>query len=282
MRAVLYPEWRDSNRRINFPFTDYATMSSTDGKLIPSNVFLDAAIHMIGGFGVHYMSGISVRGESIVIIVSDSAGNFCTGEYPVYGSAADMMEMFDKYDRPAGVLVFDPRHIEDLYGFGTGDTVFTPAQSALAASAVIPMPSVGVQGFLVNGELITGDVVFVGGPGVVLSVERCFNESTGTVEAVFTDKGGRADGDYDAQIRVDIVGDPYARYRECLDGSEGSIPGYSFLKTINAGGSPACYTGKPDSNGNFVIAPAPDLAYDNPVRVMQETAGIRVEIVGLT
>ncbi len=162
----------------------------------------------------------------------------------------ELLELTDQYGRPAGVLVSDVTRLAVFQTWPLGAHRFQPAATEFCASCVIPMPQVGVQGFLTDdGTLFTGDVWIVGEDGVVV----------------------RQDGD--GVVRFDVVGDPLFRRRLCQPVQLFATP--RFIKTVNGM--------KPDERGDFKITVGRALAGDTVLRVYpDDKGGITIEAVGQT
>ena len=128
---------------------------------------------------------------------------------------------------------------------------FTQAQTELASSCVVPLPQIGLRGFLLDdGSYFTGDIYLTGVDGIVLTVPQANT------------------------IRVDVLGDPYAKLDEC---TEEGIPVEPLcgLKTID-GIAPDPVT------GDFKVSPGanPPYAVDNVIRVTQNSGELIIETVG--
>jgi hypothetical protein len=280
VRAILFPEWRDSNRDRNFPFSDSATLigltTSGDSIPVPRQMLLDARIQVIGGREQQYLSEIRIAGNQLRFTIKDVNDVACFADY-IPGESDDLLELYDAYERAAGVLVIDPVQVQLLFGLNVSSLTFNVESGEFASTCVTPVPEMGVSALLLNNQRLTGDIWLVGGPGVALSIVRSpIGSDQQIIERAF-------DNPYDMDaayvIRIDAVGDPYANMRECLSIEGGKVSIRTFLKTINAGGG---ILGTPDARGNFVITPGSYEAYDNPVRVVSEANGIRVSVVGGT
>ena len=250
---IVYPEWRDENLHIKFPFSDNALLINTDDQAVPASMFDDARIYPIGGKEDAFLSAVTVTDTEMTFEISDSGtAGIATGivdltALPPTDDEYDI-GLLDSYGRPAGVLVSSAGRLRNLAGLlGTGVAPFTSTQTPFVASVIIPMPQLGVRGLLLDdGELMTGDVYLVGTDGIVLSVE------------------------YGA-IRLDAIGDPYALLKKCEE--EGVIlPAFCGLRTINGIA--------PDDQGDFKLTVGGNDAPDTVLRMTPREGVLTMKTVG--
>ncbi len=249
MPEIVYPQWRNGNEEINYPFSDRATLENSDGIGVDQDLFDDARLYPIGGDAGLYLTRINVTGTLVTFGIGDETnGELATGSYDV-NSAPDQVRLVDAYGRAAGILVSSSDRLALLLStYGPGDTVFEPAQTEFAPTVAIPMPQVGVRGLLLDdGEIISGDLYLAGADGIVLRLEDGF-------------------------LRVDAIGDPYALVKSCE--AEGlPLPEFCGLKTINGI--------SPNSRGDFKLGVGGNLAADPVIRIeADETGQIRMQQVG--
>lgn len=247
---ILFPEFRDEYETTRYPFTDTATLLSSEGQAIDPDLFLDASLYPIGSVGGYlYVAKINVRPRLVRITIADRTRKekaFVEFDPLI---APDVLYVQDEWDRPAGILVSDSLRLSRFTSWAEGDHIFAPEATPFVPSCVIPTPEIGVRGVLTEkGELFTGDLMIVGQNGVVVRKEG------------------------DDVIRVDIVGDPLFRRKLCFPIDLFKPPG--FVKTIN--GCP------PDSFGNFNITVGGHLNEETIVRVRKTDAGLIIEAVGST
>lgn len=250
MSRVLFPEWRDENAPTKFPFADTATLTTTSNLKIDADMFLDARLYPIGGRERQYLAAIKVEARKVTITIGDPKTTTLASAMFDPLDPPEMLDLADGYGRPAGVLVSDPTRLSVFQTWPIGEHKFQPQASEFAASCVIPMPAIGVRGFVTeDGTLFTGDVWIVGENGVVV----------------------RQDGD--ETIRIDVVGDPLFRRRLCQPVQLFTTP--RFIKTINGM--------RPDERGDFKITVGRSLAADTILRVyVDDQGGITFEAVGQT
>jgi hypothetical protein len=222
MPEIVYAPWRDENQKIKYPFSDTATLENDDGVAVDGDLFDDARVYPIGGTVGIFLNRITIAGSTVTFAVGDPvSGELASGSYDV-NSAPDEVALFDVHGRPAGILVSDSQRLGlVLSSYGEGEFLFEVEQTEFAPSVVIPLPQAGLRGVLLDdGSFLAGDIYIVGADGIVVSLEGGF-------------------------VRVDALGDPYARVEAC---DEEGVPLQVFcgLKTINGI--------SPDVNGDFKLS----------------------------
>lgn len=239
MSEIILAEWRNNAQNVRYPFTDDARLNSSRGVELSQDIFDDARLYPIGAEPGIYLNRISFTGGLITIAVADPVnGELATASFDPL-SAPNELELFDQFERPAGLLVSSAVRLASLVNFGTGDTTFTASDTGFAASVAVPMPQYGVIGILVDDTVFTGNTWLVGTDGVVLSEE-------------------------DGSIRIDVIGDPYAVRKECED-QDVPLPKFCGLKTIN--------NIPPNANGDFKLLPGSNYAFDNILRIVNDVDG---------
>jgi len=209
-------EFRDIAVAARYPFADDATLTTRDGLTLHESTFVDAVVYPPGARTTVGIRSVEITERHATLWIGDETQpRLASGTFDRLDTA-DAVPLVDLYDRPAGLLLTDPVHLSVFQTWPLGRHDLTAKAAPFVASCVIPLPAVGVQGFVVGGVVLTGDVWFVGEDGVVLSEE-------------------------DGAIRVDIVGDPLFVRRLC--GPVDLFQTRRFVKTIN--GIP------PDEYGNF-------------------------------
>lgn len=250
MIGDVFTEWRNNAEEINYPFSDLATLRNADNVTIDRDIFVDARIYPIGATENMFLQEIEVTDTRLIFKIGDPVlGILATGGYDLAGPIPNEIALFDQYDRPAGILVSEQVRLIALPAFyGKGVFRFTVAQTPFAPSVIVPTPQPGVRGFLLDdGAVVAGDVYLLGTDGIVVRF------------------------DTDGTIRVDVIGDPYARLQACRE--EGFVvEPFCGIKTINLI--------PPDENGNFVLTPGANIAPDNVVRVEFDGSIFRVRRVG--
>ena len=221
---ILFPQFREEQSDSKYPFADFATLQSQDGKVsFKKDVFVDAIFYPIGGGEAAYISRVVVATNKVTIAVEtvDPVVTVSASYDPLRLPDEPVLLFYDAYSRPAGSMVFNSDLIAEIYQWGFGTYVFTRAGTEIVATAFIPALEPGVRALTLDGKnFLTGDVYLVGSDGIVL----------------------RAEGSN--VIRVDIVGVPLFSRAACDDAGKVNPP-QRFVSTING-----CAA---DEFGNFTI-----------------------------
>lgn len=243
---ILHPEYRDENRTINYPFADNASLISTSGLTIPTEMFYDAILYPIGDGARLSIGRITVEPRLVtLVLIDETLSELATATFSPT-SASEAVDFTDEFGRPAGMLLADTSQLTIAQSWAIGDHSFMMGEAEFVASVTVPMPDVGVRGILLDdGTLLTGDTWLVGEDGVVLR-------------------------EVDGKIRVDIVGDPLFRRRLCSDADLFAAP--VFLKTINQLHG--------NRLGEFTLVVGTDESPDTALRIFNDNGVVRVEIAG--
>ena len=245
---ILFPEWRNSQEHVNYPFADGATLVNVDGKALDGDLFDDARVWIIGSAASLYLKRIYIIDTEVRFYFANADGielaygTFDPASIPVTGE----VPIVDLYGRSSGILISTSSKLAAVIGqYPAGSTEFPPEASTLAASVVVPLPELGVRGFVLDdGNAVFGTTFIMGDNGIVLSEE-------------------------DGALRVDAVGDAYANHARCLE--QDPIVPFCGVKTIN-------YI-NPDVNRDFKFYPGGNAALDNIFRVELEGAVLRISSV---
>jgi hypothetical protein len=251
---IIFPQFRDEQSDSKYPFADSATLKAEDGKTtFAKDVFIDATFYPIGGGTAIYISRVSVALNKIVISVTTvNPVVTVTASYtPLNLPATNILTFSDDYGRPAGVLIFNPDRIPEIYQWGFGVYNFVRKATEIVATAFIPAQEPGVRGLTVAGtNFVAGDVCLVGASGIVLRI------------------------DDNNVIRVDVVGSPLFQ-REICDAVGRTKQTQRFLSTING-----CTA---DEFGNFTITATDRSITDGDstvLRVYPSNFGLVIATVG--
>lgn len=244
---ILFPEFRDENATSRYPFADTATLTSDDGtQQIELDAFIDASFYPIGCRGRLHLSKVAVTARAVTLSFSDSrAAILCSTTFDPL-DPPEVLQVTDLLARPAGVILADTLQLAAFGAWPLGMHTFRLGAAELVASAVVPTPEIGLRGILTEeGELLTGDIWFVGDNGIVV----------------------REDAGY---IRIDVVGDPLFARKLCFP-IDLFVPPL-FIQTIN--GCP------PDALGNFNLTAGTHLAEDTVLRISPVPGGLQISAVG--
>jgi hypothetical protein len=241
MPEIVYTEWRNGNEQVNYPFADDATMENSDGVRIDPTLFLDARLYPVGGDETLYLRRVVVEEEFARFYLAIGDTEIAYGHLDLlFIPSNGEVPVFDFFGRPAGVLVSTEEKLTAVPGLFADETVFPAEASHFAPSVVVPMPDIGVRGFITDDdEAVFGPVVMVGEQGIVLSEES-------------------------GAIRVDAIGNPFAKKEDCQE--QDPLPPYCPVKTIN--------NISPDANKDFKLTIGGNSALDNIFRIVQLEPGV--------
>jgi hypothetical protein len=264
---LLFQEFRDEMEPAKYPFADVATLSNDEGVFIPENTFIDLSLYLIGGQGKFYLSKVVCNYDSVYLYFGDEVSDAKAYAAFVTLSPPDNLSIYDFHGRPAGVIVTDATRLGIFQTWSIGEHIFTPDQTEIVASCCIPLPEHGLRGFaLSNGDILSGNVILVGGPGVVLSA------STQTVV-----KPDAVGGSQTFQtIRVDCVGDPLFRRRLC----EETFVTPRFLQSITFKQGSTQFVCYPNASGDLQMSSGSDVSPSSALRVRSLPEGLLFEVVG--
>lgn len=251
---ILYPQFRDEQSDSRYPFSDRATLLSSERKLdIGRATFIDASLYAIGGDKQAYISAIVVGPQSVTIQIGDSGNkNRASVTYnPADPPESGVLTLADSYGRPAGMLLSSSTALA-IFGSWPFEThTFKQANAEFVSSVVIPAKEAGVRAVKTpTGSLLTGDVWLVGDQGIVL---RAVDDRT---------------------IRVDVVGEPLFVRHLCSAANLFSQP--TFVKTLTVNGI-SC---GPDAYGNFIFTATGHEASDTILRVYTQDGNVKIDTVG--
>lgn len=267
---ILFPQFRDEQADSKYPFADHVTLLAINtGIKLPTDLFLDASFFGIGANVGLYLSAVIVTTQTVTVTIGDSGAD--RKFTATYASAtppdSGVLNFFDTYGRPAGLLVAAPTvrdsagtikevtPLVDLAAWPAGEHKFSAATAEFVASVSVPAQEPGVRAITASAspEISTGDVWLIGNAGVVLSVE-----GTNT-------------------IRVDVVGVPLFKRFVCAPLT--AFPPKKFLRTINGCGA--------DEYGNFTFTATGNISHvageKNPhpvVRIYPTGNAINFDTVG--
>ena len=263
---ILFPEWRKQNETTKYPFSETATLTNRQGKIILEGIFIDANLYPIGGKVGLYLSKIVVTHSTVTIYVgNESVTELCSTSFSILNPPTTL-ELNDTYNRPAGVLISATDRLSAFQTLGIGTHVFERAHTEFAATVCVPVPEIGIRGFLLDdGTLLTGDVWLIGTDGVVLR-KTTITRNIGCGSTIT----------YDA-IRVDIVGDPLYRRRLC--NPQALFNTVNPVRTMRFTSDNLTFDCSP-STGNIAIGVNNAAATDSILRITNTEAGIKISAAG--
>lgn len=234
------PEWRDEAAAGRYPFEDGARLSSSDaGISLPNDFVLDASVcASFDEVGLYSVTVPQPRDGSLVLtFCPPAADRFITGRLTPGASLVDLYEQRSV----VGVLVLSDTWHYTTANWPSGVHRFDHRSARLVPAVVRTGPPTGVEGFVVGGETVSGEVWLVADDGVVIRAE-------------------------DGGVRIDVTGDPLFKRRRCEPDDAFVTP--LFVKTVNGH--------LPDPYGGFAVSAEPG----SPLRVYVAGGELRVEIVG--
>lgn len=278
---IRNPEWRDELDSTRYPFSDDATMTSEAGNFLSELVLIDAVLYPIGATLPLRLSSVVVSPGAITVFVSDTNDDISVQASFSAGSIPDNLKLIDEHGRTAGLLVSSAIRLATLVGLPSGTHIFSEDATTFALSCCHPLPSGGVEGFVLDdGTVLSGDVVLVADDGVVFSHSQVVSTPANPYYSATTFE----------QIRVDIVGDPLFRRRLCTDSEQFVSPTFIQRICINtpeileAGELPSidsdrfCIT--PDEYGDIRLIAGTQDASDSVLRIYPVDEGLMFRAVG--
>lgn len=269
MSGKFYPPWRNENANRRYPFSDTATMLSTDGSFeIPDSLFVDAAISARGASLPIYLSDISVVGRTARVSLRDSSGvEVGTGETEM-GTDLDVMKFTDSSGRWVATFTFGPNSNYDLFSHGDGAFVFVEGATDIVISAVLNLPvDKGLLSFTnaFGVSAVYGDVYMVGEYGVQLETsQEAEVQPDGTITSVIL-------------IRAHAVGDPQFIQRSCDDASRRISRPITELVFQYGSSTHSC---KPDADGNIVIVATTAATTESALQAVPIDTGLSINLPG--
>lgn len=233
------PEWRDEMADSRYPFEDDSKLVSADGAVtIPNDFLLDASVcASFDEVGLYSVTVPVDRSDPLVVTFAPPAADrFASATLAAGAALADLYEN----ESAVGVLVLADDWSYTAAGWAPGTHRFDHRKNRLVPAVVRTGPTVGVEGLVVDGETVSGEVWLVADDGLVLSP------------------------DGDGRVRLDVIGDPLFRRRKCEPDDAFVTP--LFARTIN--GQP------PDAFGGFTVTALPG----SPLRVYTSGDELRVEM----
>jgi len=264
MTGIRHPEFIAELENTKYPFLPVASLTNGTDTIL-EGTFLDAHLYAVSGTRRYYISNVAVTSTTITISIGDlEEANRMTGEISL-PITVDNVELFDSYNRPAGVLVSEAIRLSLLAGWGVGSHSFSRDDTEFCITCQLPVPDVGVSALEYSeGEVLSGKVWLVGDDGVVIRTEETTDTEGNTVTV----------------LRFDLVGDPLFLQRLC-DPSELFSP-VNPIKTIRVVNGDYTYDCQADERGNFNLQMNDSLAADAALRIRTTDAGILFEVEGTT
>lgn len=252
MSAIIFQEWRDSNRYSNYPFSDVSTFKTLANTLVLKNTLIDANVHIIGGEPPFYIRTVTPITGGTKAEIRIAAANSSLLGYSAYGVvdtaiSSDVVKLLDIHGRDSGILILNAGGAATIVALANSQELrFRPTGMEFVANVCTPLPDVGFRGFILpDGTTISGSIVMAGENGVVLTEE-------------------------DDAIRINVVGDPYYS-RNCLEEQNIPVAPMCAVKTINGI--------LPDINGDFKLTTGSYNASDTALRIFPVEGGVEITLL---
>ena len=182
-------EYRNQNSHRKYPFVDSATLLASSGVALPLDFILDAFLYVVDNVEQPYLAALDVNAQELTIAGVTTGVLLGKASWTPTSTTAIVYDL-SGYNRQMGVLVFG-RGITTLGNFGS--VTFTPDATAFVPAAFVNIVQTGVQGLVVAGQLMAGNITLVGRGGVRIT-------SSVSTQSI---------------VRVDAVGMPPSPSEDC-------------------------------------------------------------------
>lgn len=266
MTDIIYSQWRAQSSAQPYPFSDRATLANFQGIHIPNDWIIDCILYS-GPSGEVYLSAINATEDTVTIEFSDETQGLLSSASLQLGSLETDVAVIDVLGNTGGMLIVNPNRTEYLARILKGNYNFLPEETALVSSVCVPAPlrSSGVAFQLQDGQIVSGDVVFLAEDGVQ------FEYRPGTESDPETGST-RPTG----EIVVHAVGKPLAKRDACFP--ESFIVPRFFKEIVFQLGSQNISV-YPDAAGNIsILSTSQDSG--NALRVINRDGGVTLELFG--
>lgn len=268
MAETYYPQWRDENAFIGYPFQDSATLIDTGGRLRLTNDWLvDAAIYSAIAIGYVYISRIRVEGNKAFVHLEDSLQQ-SLGVGEVDRLSSNPIAVRNAENQAVAALVPGESANLVIFSVGDGEFFFTEDATTFVESCVLQAPQETLAGFTAgDSAIVSSNLFFVGEHGVQLTVE----------ETTEVDVNGRA---VPVQlIRAHAVGDPQTIIRQCDDPVRQPT---QFVREVVFQYGDFTHICTPDRLGNILLLAESQTVVDTVLRINNQPGEIKFEIMGKT
>lgn len=266
MTSVYYPQWRDENAEIRYPFEDESTMLDSFGQVMLLDDWLvDAAIYSPVAQPPVYLRQVKISGNVAYLSLSDAIGQDIGTGIASRQSAAPIA-VRDANGLPVATLVPSSTNHANLFAPGDGTFQFTAQATSFVSSCVLENPAAALQGFRVGSEIyLQNEMIFVGETGVQLTMD---DTEEVDVNGVTHDV---------ALLRVHAVGDPQRLARECSDPSRRPS---RFIREVVFQYGDFTHSCVPDQYGNMVFVSGSPAVSDSSLRIQNFENKIRLDLMG--
>jgi len=232
-------------------------MTSNDERELPVGFIADAVVYAKQGPAQQHISRIEITASEILLTIAGANFELSKGTAALTSS---QMELFDKYNRPAGLIVFG--QTGEATNLPTGVYTFPAEAMPFTASCIVPLLDERLEGIVLDdGSFFSGDIWMIGRRGVVLEV---LTPPTGD------------------EIHVHAVGDPLYRRRICTDENQPYVatPSLRKVKFVLLDTANEEVDLVPDRYGNSVLTTGSSEAADNVLRIDPIDNGLKFSAIG--
>lgn len=172
--------WRN-NEYETWPFSPKATLRNSGGIVFPSNLFVDAVLHMPGDDPEPWISLLTVTADGFTISITGAELEGTCQASHEFTADDDILNVVDSLGRPAGIFVLGASGIASVRSIPIGSYRFYKSQTLLAGGCVVVRPESGLRSIRPQGtsDIVYGDVWLAGGVGVILTVDSQIVEDSG-------------------------------------------------------------------------------------------------------
>ena len=162
------PSFPSEVRGSRYPFADTATLVADTGLALDRDLFRDASLWAPGLRPPCGLRKITVQPTRVALTFgSDSAPALAVVAFDPNAPQSQLLPR-DAAGFRVGTLVVDPDKLKEAAGWPLGDHAFSATTGELCATCLVPVPARGLQGLIVAGQVLAGDVWLVGDRGIVL------------------------------------------------------------------------------------------------------------------
>lgn len=266
MTSRYYPQWRDENAVIDYPFNDGSTLTDTSGQLyLTFDWLIDAAIYSPIAIAPVHISRITIDGNEAFVYLQDQFQQDI-GVGIVDRLSGNPIAVRDAENQPVATLVPSYSNNSAIFSLGDGDFFFDPTAAEFVASCVLQAPQQAVSGFAVgDDQLVSANLILVGERGIQLTVEPVDEiDVNGNAIAV-------------QLVRVHALGDPQALTRQCDDISRRPT---QFIRELVFQFGDTTHICSPDNMGNVLLLAESESATNSALKITSQVGEIRFQLAG--
>jgi len=167
----MYPRAFPYHEAANYPFSEMSSFQLTDTIYFPADFIADAHIYVTGQNRYEITRLVKRRGQITIYIGTIVTQELIEGHYRIEAENINeftkkTIELIDTWGRRAGLLVV--KSLESILFVPDGDYSLLRGTAMFEVACHVPIVEDRLVGFIVDGQLVTGDVEFVGTQGITL------------------------------------------------------------------------------------------------------------------